>query len=58
MGNLASVNKPDILPEFQTFLLDKEKVATTMIYTHVMRKMSGAPERPTDVLWEKGENGY
>ena len=36
-------------------LLGHKNVETTMIYTHVLRTMSKAPESPLDVLLRQGE---
>ncbi len=36
-------------------LLGHENVETTMIYTHVLRTMSKAPESPLDLLLRLGE---
>jgi len=35
-------------------LLGHKNVETTMIYTHVLRDMSNAPQSPLDVLYDKG----
>ena len=36
-------------------LLGHKNVETTMIYTHVLRTMSKAPESPLDILLRQGE---
>ena len=36
-------------------LLGHKNVETTMIYTHVIRNMSKAPESPLDMLLRQGE---
>ena len=36
-------------------LLGHKNVETTMIYTHVIRSMSKAPESPLDILLRQGE---
>jgi site-specific recombinase XerD len=36
-------------------LLGHKNVETTMIYTHVLRTMSKAPESPLDMLLRQGE---
>ncbi|MHB8771020.1 MAG: hypothetical protein ACYC7J_08490 [Syntrophales bacterium] len=36
-------------------LLGHKNVETTMIYTHVMRDMAGAPKSPLDALFGKGK---
>lgn len=35
-------------------LLGHKSIETTMIYTHVLRDMSNAPQSPLDVLYDKG----
>jgi len=35
-------------------LLGHKNVETTMIYTHVLRDMSNAPQSPLDILYDKG----
>ena len=35
-------------------LLGHKNVETTMVYTHVLRNMSNAPQSPLDVLYDKG----
>jgi integrase len=37
-------------------LLGHKNVETTMIYTHVMRNMSGAPQSPLDILHSQKED--
>lgn len=37
-------------------LLGHKNVETTMIYTHVIRELSGAPKSPLDDLKENEEN--
>jgi hypothetical protein len=46
MGNLSNVKTNEILPEFQTFLLEKKLVPEK----NVMRYMTGAPKSPLDAL--------
>jgi hypothetical protein len=36
MGNLSNVNKSDILPEFQTFLLDKKMVPEKNVFFYAL----------------------
>jgi site-specific recombinase XerD len=35
-------------------LLGHKSIETTMIYTHVLRDMTNAPQRSLDVLYDKG----
>ena len=39
-------------------LLGHKNVETTMIYTHVLRGLSGAPESPLDSLFNKVTAGF
>ena len=60
MGNLSNKAKVT-LPEFQNgvnirevqSLLGHKNVETTMIYTHVQRDMTCAPQSPLDALYAK-----
>lgn len=38
-------------------LLGHKNVETTMVYTHVMRDMAGAPKSPLDTLFSPKRNG-
>ncbi|EKD35598.1 MAG: hypothetical protein ACD_75C01849G0003 [uncultured bacterium] len=38
-------------------LLGHKNVETTMVYTHVMRDMAGAPKSPLDALFRPKRNG-
>jgi hypothetical protein len=48
----VSKDRMELLPQFQNFLLAR-KLETPMVYTHVLRNMSNAPQSPLDTLYKE-----